>query len=157
MSHRSKPYDFTNIDDLKEIFTMTVAEYIDYLNYSMTILDVEERFDESLEYFTWISLHDSNVEGDDLAQITASYLRKSGDYLKYISNRAEEKCKDLLQIILRMTPDIIVAVLGKKYIYDEEAIESVFEDSFDIKDTYDVYELKDAFIEVLDKNLHVEK
>ena len=160
MNHRSKPYDFTNIDDLRETFTKTVAEYIDYNKYSMTILDVDEKFDESLEYFdpvTWTSLHDSNVEGDELAQNVSSYLRKSGNYLRDISKRSEEKCKEILKIILNMTHEIRVAVLGKKYIYNEEAIESMFEDCWDINDPYSVDESRDAFIEVLDQYLYVEK
>lgn len=160
MSHRSKPYDFNNIDDLREAFTMTVAKYIDYLKYSMTILDIEENFDESLEYFdpvTWTSLHDNNVEGDELAQNVSSYLRKTGNYLNDLSNRSEEKCKELLVLVLDMTAEIRVTVLGKKYIYDEEAIESVFENCMDIKYTYNVDESRDAFIEVLDRFLAVEK
>lgn len=156
MSHRSKPYDFTNIDDLREAFAMTVAEHIDYLKYSMTILDVEENFDESLEYFdpvTWTSLHDSNVEGDELALNVLFYLREAGNYLSDISDRSEEKCKELLEMILSMSPEIREAVLGKKYIFNEEAIESVFEDCYEIKDTYNVDKSRDAFIEILDKYL----
>lgn len=160
MSHRSKPYDFTNIDDLKEAFTMTVAEYIDYSKYHLTILDVEEYFDESLEYYdpvTWTSLHDDNIEGDELALDVSCYLRIASDYLNDISNRAEEKCKELLKIILHMSPEIKEAVLGKRYIYDEDAINNVFDNCYDIKDTYNTEESKNAFIEVLDQYHPIEK
>lgn len=160
MKHRSKPYDFTNTDDLSEAFTMVVAEYIDYLNYHMTVENIIELFDESLEYYdpvTWTSLHDRDVKGDKLAQNVSIYLNKACDYLYNISNRSEKKCIEILKIILNMKTEIREAVLGKKYMYDEDAIEKILEDCIDINNTYSVEESKDAFIEILDKHLSVEE
>ena len=160
MRHRSKAYDFANIDDLKEAFTMTVAEYIDYLRYHMTIGDVLENFDESLEYFdpvTWTSLHDSNVKGDELAQDVYMKLRETDTLLWDLSNRAEEKCRELLEIILGMESNIREDVLGKKYIYDKAALEKVFEDCLEMEYTYNVDDSRDAFVKILDEDWSVEE
>ncbi|NLB78154.1 MAG: hypothetical protein GX796_04700, partial [Clostridiaceae bacterium] len=122
MKHRSRPFDFTNVDDLKEAFKYIVAEYIDYMNYYMTLVDIMEHFDESLEYYdpvTWTSLHDNDVKGDKLSQKVSVNLSKAGESLRKTAYRSEEKCEEMLTIILGMDAIIRETVLGKIYIYDE--------------------------------------
>lgn len=160
MKHRSKPYDFNNMDQLADAFKMTIAEYIDYQDYHMTVENVMEAFDESLEYYdpvTWMSLHSDDVKGDKLAAKTSRTLRKTGDCLYDISKRAQEKCKDMLVLILGMSIDYRQAVLGKAYLYDEDAIEAVFEDCVEITNVYEIKESKDAFIKIMDRHLLVEE
>ena len=159
MKHRSRPFDFTNVDDLKEAFTYIVAEYIDYMNYYMSLVDIMEHFDESLEYYdpvTWTSLHDNNVKGDELAQEVSTDLDIACGSLREIANRSEEKCDEMLTIILGMDAIIRESVLGKRYIYDEDAIKNIFSDCVNINNTYSVEESRDAFIKVLDEHLSVE-
>ena len=48
-------------------------------------------------------------------------------------------------------------VLGKIYIYDEDAIKNIFSDCVYNNNTYSVEESRDAFIKVLDEHLTVEE
>lgn len=160
MKHRSKPYDFNKMDELADAFMMIIAEYIDYQNYHMTVENVIEAFDESLEYYdpvTWMSLHSEDIKGDKLAVKTSNALGKTGNFLFDLSKRAKQKCKDMLVLILGMSTDYRQAVLGKAYLYNEDVIEAVFEDCMEIIDVYCLEESRDAFMKILDKHLLVEE
>lgn len=59
MEHRAKPYDFKNGDDLNDAFKFSVCEFLDYKHYWGILSNLDENFDESIEYYdpvNWMNM-----------------------------------------------------------------------------------------------------
>lgn len=160
MQHRSKPYDMNNIEDLKGKLTEIIAQFIDYQRYSFTISNVLEQFDESLEYFdpiSWTRIF-SDVENYDKQAVKTYYsIRHADDNLLDLAERAEDMCKEFLLLVAKLGKEIKIAVLGKAYLYNDDDICRIFEESYEIMDTYSFEESRDAFLQVMDRCLLVEE
>jgi len=79
MKHRSQPYDFSNIEDIKDAFMYTVAEYMDFKNYSSDLGELLEKYDESMEYYypvTWLDNPDDSDKHDKKVLKDLLFLEK---------------------------------------------------------------------------------
>lgn len=159
MKHRSKPYDFANIEDVKEAFMYSAAEFLDYQSYATELSDVLERYDESMEYYdpvTWLGSPLDSDKHDLKVQKAYSSLRKAADDMSALADRAEKRVVKLTELFLSCNKDLRMAVFGKAYIFDKEAMEDIIEESIEITDTYSVEESRDAFLELMDAHFDVD-
>lgn len=134
MEHRSTPYDLTNSDDLKQALLLTVAAYADYWHYWMTLENVSENFDESLEYYdtaTWINMGLDANKADNLAIETIRSINTAADHFRELNDRAQKNCTVILKAILAAPSATQQEVLGATYDVapeeSDEKIDSLFD------------------------------
>jgi hypothetical protein len=159
MTHRSKPYDFANIEDIKEAFMYSTGEFLDYQSYASELSELLEKYDESMEYYdpvTWLGSALDIDKHDIKVQKAYSSLRKAADDMSALSDRAEKRVVKLTQLLLSCSKEVRKAVFGKAYIFDAEAMEDIIEESLEITHTYSVEESRDSFLELMDAHFDVD-
>lgn len=137
LCHRSTAYDLTNTKDLKEMLKMKVCALMEYTDFENILDDLQERFDESIEYFdtrTWLSYTMNIEKPDDLLLKCNDSIGKANDDLSKLVVRTSEELKNILWLVLGSNAKIQKAVLGfdveKKDSFEiiiEEIIENIFE------------------------------
>ena len=161
MNHRTKPFDFKNAEDLNEAFKLSVCEFLDYKEYWSIMVDLDENFDESVEYYdptNWINMSIDQSIDDKLLIKAIKSIRNTEDVLEKLYSRAEEKCRKMVEIILKSESDIQDKILGKHYVYDNELVEEIFDDEgiFGIEYHYKMEESYKAFIGYINETLQDE-
>lgn len=159
MKHRSQPYDFTNIEDIKDAFMYTVAEFMDFKNYSSELGELLEKYDESMEYYypvTWLDSIDDKDKHDRKVQKAYSSLRKACDDMQVLADRSEKEVIKLIRHLLSGNKEFRIDVFGKAYIYDDAKMSEIIDSSYEILNTYSVEESRDTFIELMDAHFDVE-
>ncbi|MFZ5353949.1 MAG: hypothetical protein ACOZCL_14685 [Bacillota bacterium] len=115
ISHRTKPFDLNNINDLEELLKYKVCAFLDYKEYEMTIDDVLEHFDESMEYYdtaTWLNVSLGTNNPDKLLEKCYNSTRKAADDFYKLTQRAEKECKEVLYIIVDSDEETQKSILG---------------------------------------------
>ncbi len=159
MSHRTKPYDLNNITDLDELFKYRVCAFLDYHEYEMTLGDVLEHFDESMEYYdtaTWLDLSVSTNKPDKLLQKCYKSLRKAADDFLELAQRAENECKEVLYIIADSDKETQKSILGftvKKTDNLNEITEDIFDEITDLEYEYNMEKAYENFKTFLKEHL----
>ncbi len=153
MSHRIKPYDLNNPEDMRQLFLLSTAAYMDYTRYWLGLANIEEGMDEGLEYYdtaTWLNMTEAPEKTDDLAMEATGALRETTELFNDLRERAEEQCAQVLHILLSAPADIQTAVLGSAYSIPEEErderIGEVFEVLIDVEPHYVMEENRDEFL-----------
>jgi len=159
MSHRTKPYDLNNIKDLDELLKYKVCAFWDYKEYQMTIDDVLDHFDESMEYYdtaTWLDFSISTNKPDKLLQKCYKSLRKATDDFLELTQRAEKECKEVLYIVADSDEETQKSILGfavKKTKNFNEIIENIFDEITDLEYEYNMEKAYENFKTFLRENL----
>ncbi|MFW6030076.1 MAG: hypothetical protein ACOCRO_07455 [Halanaerobiales bacterium] len=132
MKHRLKPYDFNKKEDLIEACSFITAEYIDFAHYWRTLANVNESFDESLEYFypaAWakIGLEGSTNDNDlDEAMVC---LRDTTEILGKLMDKAEDRCKNIWTYILFNDSEEVIEYFFKEdFSFNKDIVETVLEE-----------------------------
>ena len=141
MNHRTKPYDFKNSNDIIEATVMVTAKYLDMTHYWIALNDVEEAFDESLEYFNpaaWINIGLKGTTNRKDFDKAIKSLRSTSDIFRELMDTTEEKCAEMWQIVFFSSPEAV-----KKHFFTEiddynqekvnQALEIIFENIFKIE------------------------
>lgn len=159
MKHRSQPYDFTNIEDIKDAFMYTVAEYMDFKDYSSELGELLEKYDESMEYYypvTWLDSIDDKDKHDRKILKAYSSLRKAGDDMQVLAERSKNEVIKLIRLLLSGSKEFRIGVFGKAYIYDDVKMSEIIDSSYDILNTYSVEKSHESFLELMDAHFDVE-
>ena len=133
-THRTEPFDFRRSADLKEALTLAVAAYRDYWHYAGILLNLDERFDESLEHFdiaTWVNVALAPEKTDDLAIKCACSLEETLKYFTEIEERAKEHLTSILLVVLTAPKAVQCDVLGNAYDIDPNEIDERLDDLFE--------------------------
>lgn len=145
--HRTKPYDFKNANDLNEAFKFSVCEFLDYKEYWGRLSDVDENFDESVEYYdptNWVNMSIGEEIDDKLLKQAINSISKAERAFYKLFQRSEEKCKKIFEIVLKSDEKIQLKILGNFYNYDDSIIEEVFNDDEIFSLEY-IYNMEDAY------------
>jgi hypothetical protein len=131
-AHRSKPYDLKKAEDIIEATKMATAEFIDITEYWGRLVEVDEAFDESLEYYepaAWIKIGlkgDTENEEIEAARIS---LESAISSFRILMDRAEEKCITMWKVVFNCGDDKVINYFFDEVIHVEEGVlEKVFED-----------------------------
>lgn len=130
-SHRTRPYDMKNPDDIIEATIMATAEYVDLAHYWSTLSHIEELFDETMEVFhpsTWVNkAKEGKASREDLIYAAMS-LGETTDLFYQLMLLAEKSCTRMWRIIFYHGEDRVKAYFfGEAREYDEEDVERVLE------------------------------
>ncbi len=118
MKHRNKPCDLNSAADLTDALLLAVAAYRDYWYYQITLDNLVESYDESLEYYdtaSWINL---GLAPEKVAYDGVSALDEALSTFENITKRAKEKCILIVKAILSTPPATQEVVLGRAYKID---------------------------------------
>lgn len=102
-SHRSKPYNLLNPDDLIELIEVVTAEYIDFRYYWMTISSINSDFDESIETFypaKWMNMALKGSTDDEIDEVITA-VNYAEHAMEKLMDNSEEKCVNLWRLILQ--------------------------------------------------------
>ena len=127
MSHRTKPYDVKNPADLEHALLLAVSAYRDYRHYYFELMEIDEQWDESLEYYDLASWFFSAVDAekmDVLACEAVSAMDNVLDAFNNLSDRAEEHLAMILKAILCASSDVQMKVLGYAYEVEQEDMDA---------------------------------
>ena len=156
--HRDRPYDLNNTDDLKQALLLAVAAYRDYRHYSITLDNLDEDFDESLEHFdtvTWFHMGYDLDKADELALDCASALSKASKVFRKIAARAEENLIMIVKVILSAQPDLQSAVLGKTYSLEPQEMDAKIEELFteldEVQHYHNIQDNFNAFLKLIEE------
>lgn len=130
--HRVKPYDFNNSNDIIAATIMATAEYADMSNYWSQLYNIDEAFDESLEYYRpagWINLGlKGTTEDEDIDDAIAS-LNETLNSFEAIMKKAEQKCIEMWKIVLLKPKDeVLKYFFGEVINFDRKKVEYVLEE-----------------------------
>ncbi|WP_374017999.1 hypothetical protein ABU162_28625 [Paenibacillus thiaminolyticus] len=103
MKHRSTPFDFARNEDIIEAVELITAEYVDMYQYWATISELNSQLDESIECFysaEWISISQEGTTNDDELDEAIEGVNLAEDALRILMERAEQKCKDVWELIV---------------------------------------------------------
>ncbi len=156
MKHRTKPFDMANIDDLREAFKLLVCELLDYHEYDKILYDLVEKFDESVEHFdpaTWINMTLDSSKCDKLVTKAIDSLNKAETAFSRLTKRAEDKCKEMLHILLDMDESIQMEILGSYYQPRDGAIDGLFETIFELEYKYNMEDGFESFLGYIQEKL----
>ena len=158
MEHRAKPFDFKNADDLKEAFKFSVCEYLDYKHYWSTLSQLDESFDESIEYYdpvNWMNMSIGEEIDDKLLKKAIKSISESEKVFYQLFQRSEEKCKKIFAIILKSEEKMQLEILNQYYKYDESLIDEVFDDEriFSLKYIHNMEKAYDSFLDYINEVL----
>lgn len=96
---------------------MATAEYADMSTYWSQLYNLNEAFDESLEYYRpagWLNLGlKGTTEDEDIDDAILS-LNETVDYFKILMNKSEQKCIEMWKIVLLQPKDDVI-----KYFFGE--------------------------------------
>jgi len=151
MSHRTKPFDLNNVKDLDELLKYRVCAFLDYNEYEMTISDLLENFDESMEYYdaaTWLDLSMRTNKPDKLLQKCYKSIRKVADDFLELTWRSEKECKEALSMVLSHNEETQKSILGfslNKIDKLNEILENIFEEIIDLKYEYNMEKAYENF------------
>jgi hypothetical protein len=163
--HRSKPYNFKNPDDIIYATVMATAEYLDLANYWMTLYEVDESFDESLEHYdtaAWINIGlKGSTERKDIDRALSS-LRKTTSVFRELMDTSEEKCTAMWYIVFfSSSSNVREHFFGQLEDYNEatikKALEKTIENIFEIEYNGNVETSSRNFAMALKDNLDLIK
>jgi hypothetical protein len=154
MSHRTKPYNLNNVEDVKTLLKLSVGRYLDYFKYWNDLQEIDELFDESIEYFdteTWVNLSNTSPKGNELILNAISSFDKTIESFRILMESAESECKELIGQALRMEKDIRKEIFGNILEYDEAIIDEIFMDIHELEYQYNMEEAFDMFIKYINE------
>ncbi len=105
--HRVKPYDLNNPDDFYEMVTMITAEFVDIEKYSNQLSEIEEKLDESLEYYhpdRWFKINSGEDEESDTLDQGLFSLRDTILIFDELVVKLRDRCIPLWRTILLDNP-----------------------------------------------------
>jgi hypothetical protein len=118
--------------DLQEALLLTVAAFRDYQHYEITLQNLGEDFDETVEYCdpaTWFSWLDSEAgKPDTLTTRCAAGLDIASENFAKLAERAQKNCAAVLKAILSAPPAAQKTVLGRAYKIKAEAADAKIEE-----------------------------
>ena len=158
MGHRAKPYDFKNVNDINEAFKMSVCEFFDYKEYWGILSELDENFDESIEYYdttNWLNISIGDKIDDKLLKQAIKSINDAEGVFYKLYQRSEQKCRKMLDIVIRSDEKIQMQILGHYYKYDESMIEEIFDDEgiFSLEYIYNMEEAYESFIRYINEML----
>jgi len=133
--HRVKPYDLTNVEDLKQALLVTVAAYRDYVYYRDSLIELSESYDESLEYCdtaAWLDLANAPDKADALIADGDAALNAASDIFEMLSVRAKKNCATVVKAILAAPPEAQNSVFGCAYNIKPKAADAKIEELFEM-------------------------
>lgn len=142
LNHRSKPYDFNNSDDMKELLRIKVCALLDYCEYSMELNNILERLDESIEYYdtaTWLSFTMDVAESDKTLIQCYKSVRKACNDFSRLETKTEKECNNILNFIINSDNKTQRSILGFTIDSDiniERLLEYVFDNIYDVENDY---------------------
>ncbi len=150
-NHRAKPYDFKNVNDINDAFKLSVCEFLDYKEYWGILSEVDENFDESIEYYdstNWINMSIGEEIDDKLLKQALKSLRTTESVFYKLYQRSEQRCRKMFDIVLKSEEKIQLQILGYYYKYDESLIDEVFDDEgiFSLEYIYNMEEAYESFV-----------
>lgn len=131
--HRVKPYDLTKTADLKQALQTTVAAFMDYYHYRVSLDDLSENYDESLEYCetaAWLDLENAPDRVDDLIVEGFSVLAAASDVFEKLTERAKMNCAKVIKAILTAPPATQRMVFGREYQIEPQGMDAKIEELF---------------------------
>lgn len=139
--YRESEYDLEKSKDLIDAIENATAEYMDYINYWSRLNSVMENFDQSLEVFhpeKWFNMSKTGTTENELVDETVSNLYDVTDNMFELASDAEERCKDLWELLLLGdNKEVQKYFVGDISMYNKEklskAIDAVIEDIFDVE------------------------
>jgi hypothetical protein len=133
--HRNKPYDMTDASDMKHALQYAAAAYRDYWYYTITLSQLAENFDESLEHYdtaSWYYMGRSPEKTDMLSAECAEAINVASTSFEEITERAKYNFMMILKIVLTSPPDMQNAVLGRTYEIEPRAIDKMINELIDM-------------------------
>ncbi len=132
MNHRLKPYEFNKEEDLIEACSFITAEYIDFAHYWRTVANMEENFDESLEYFypaAWAKIGlEGSTNDNDLDEALAC-LRDTTGVLGKLMDKAEDRCKNIwAYIFFNDLEEVREYFFKEDFSFNKDIVEAVLEE-----------------------------
>lgn len=103
MGYRSIPYDLENEDDLIEATGMAIAEYMDINYYMMTVEDLMEQTDESIETFRpaeWLAMDGIGQVKDKTFTRAHEALEKADELFLKLRKQLEQELKYLFRRVV---------------------------------------------------------
>lgn len=156
--HRVKPYDLTSAADLKQALLVTVAAYRDYWNYKNTLIELEENYDESLEYCdtaSWLDMGCAPEKADVLTVEGMTVLNAASDVFDKLTERAKRNCVKIVKAVLSAPPATQKTVFGHEYKIEPQGMDARIDELFDMLDETDYHhsmpENLNAFLEVMNE------
>jgi hypothetical protein len=134
-NHRTKPYNLTDDDDLKQALKLAVAACRDYKHYADVLSKVVEDFDESMEHFdivTWANKSRAPEKADALVIQCAESLAVASESFYELSERAEMDLSLLLKVIMTAQDATQIDVLGKVYDIKPDEIDARLGELFEM-------------------------
>lgn len=130
--HRTKPYDFNNSNDIIAATIMATAEYADMSSYWSQLYNIDEAFDESLEYYRpagWLNLGlKGTTEDEDIDDAIVS-LNETVNCFEKLMNKAEQNCIEMWKIaLLKPKDDVLKYFFGEVINVDIKRVEHVLEE-----------------------------
>ena len=149
MKHRSKPYDLTSADELKQALTLSVGAYRDYWHYSNRIVRILEDFDESVENYetdTWFYMTQAPEKADELTVECYALLKETDLAFSRVEERAKTNLVLGLKYALSTTPDIQTTVFGTSFNIAPDEFDMKIDDLFDTFNEVEYsYAISDSF------------
>jgi hypothetical protein len=163
MQHRSDPYDFKKPKDIIQATELATAEYLDMTYYWMTLSNIDELFDESLEHFNtagWINIGLKGTTGSKKIDSACSSLEKTAGLFHDLMMESEENCAEMWNVVLFGAADEVRQhFFGENINYPEEviktALERTFELSTEIEYGYVIEKSAESFVKALKNNLEI--
>ncbi|MBN2794311.1 MAG: hypothetical protein JXR88_02810 [Clostridia bacterium] len=156
--YRILPYDLNKAEDLKEYLDLVLMSFMDFRKYWSSANDLIEELDETVERFdplTWLSLFDEEIRGDEKMIETIEALGKAQTHMSELFSSVESKLRNLLQIIMQHDDKIQEFIWYKSYIYDEDAVDELFEDLLESDSASTLFEAYGTLIAAMNKNFSV--
>jgi len=154
--HRTESFDLSKTGDLKQALELAVGAFRDYFHYEITLDELVEHFDESLEHYdtaTWVNMSRSPDKTDSLAVECAARLSDALGGFQELSKRAEEYLSVIMKIILTAPNEVQHEILGGAYCISPKEIEERLEDLFtevcESEYQYAIPDSLNAFLETL--------
>jgi hypothetical protein len=158
MSHRTKPYDMKKAADLKDALLFAVSAYRDYSHYYFSLVDVDEMFDESLEYYdpaSWFYSGNDTEKMDEMAFDAVFALRGAVEAIDKLYERAKEQLVTILKVILFAAPATQKEVLARAYNIEPQDVDTKLDDLLEqyveVDYIYNMEENRDALLEIMSR------
>ena len=156
--HRTRPYDMNNTVDLEEALLLAIAAYRDYWYYTITLNELFENFDESIEHYdpaSWLNMPQNPKKADDLITGCADSLDVTAGMFDILADRSKEHCATIIKAVLSAPKEAQKAVFGRIYKIEPHEIDAKIEELFDslaeVEYHHNMQKNRDALLEVMEE------